>query len=72
MDYSMKRFEGFHDGPVNCVSWSSSFTNAILSGGVDTVVKLWNATFGNCCRNLVGAQSKVSLILLNVDYLYHF
>jgi WD40 repeat protein len=80
IDYSMKRFQGFHDGPVNCISWSSSFTSGILSGGVDSVVKLWNATDGTCRRNLTGAQSKVcchytdfrlhiSVLIVNIIYL---
>jgi WD40 repeat protein len=61
MEYSVKRFQGFHDGPVSCISWSNNFTNAILSGGVDTVIKLWNVSDGTCRRNLVGARSKVRL-----------
>ena len=60
IEYSVNRFQGFHDGPVSSIGWSTNLQNAILSGGVDTVVKLWQATDGKCRRNLIGATCKVS------------
>jgi len=61
----LKRFVDFHVGPVTSLATSSSLHSAVLSGGQDAVVKIWDVTSGSCVANLLGARSAISKVLVD-------
>ncbi|KAM3580436.1 hypothetical protein VKS41_007100 [Umbelopsis sp. WA50703] len=61
----LKRLIDFHDGPVTALATSSSLHSAVVSGGHDAIVKIWNTSSGRCVANLLGARSEIVKILID-------
>ncbi|KAJ3021706.1 hypothetical protein HKX48_007992 [Thoreauomyces humboldtii] len=53
-NYVITRFTGFHLGPVTCLAWIPDLPGALLTGGLDGTVKLWDVKSKVCVRTLTG------------------
>ncbi|KAG2173175.1 hypothetical protein INT43_004549, partial [Umbelopsis isabellina] len=62
---NLKRLVDFHDGPVTALATSPSLHSAVVSGGHDAIVKIWNISTGRCVANLLGARSEIVKLLVD-------
>lgn len=67
MDYSVKRFRDVHDGPVSCIAWSPVLVGALVSGGVDGNVRVWDVPSSTCIRTLVGTGRKITYVAFDTQ-----
>ncbi|KAJ3299766.1 hypothetical protein HK104_007220, partial [Borealophlyctis nickersoniae] len=61
----LKRFVGFHTGPVTALAWSPNLVGVLVSGGADGLVKVWDVATNRCVRNLTGAGEPISRVALD-------
>ncbi|KAJ3416746.1 hypothetical protein HDV05_000120 [Chytridiales sp. JEL 0842] len=59
-NYNLKVFAGFHLGPVTKLAWLPNYVGAILSGGTDGQVRLWDVTTASCVRVGTGNTDTVT------------
>lgn len=50
-----------HNAAINCIIYTS---NTLISGGDDSVIKIWNYENGECLKKLEGHKGKIYCISL--------
>lgn len=58
--------EGSHQGAVMCLSWNSTYRQALASGSADHVVKIWDVTTQQCSHTFTHHTDKVLLQQLSL------
>eukprot|EP00842_Homolaphlyctis_polyrhiza_P000501 jgi/Hompol1/1451/HPOL_000957-RA len=67
--HTVRRFTGFHNGPVTCINWLPNVIGVIVSGSADGNVRIWSVSSESCVRVLAGNGAVITH--LSMDHRDH-